>query len=346
MSSDADNKTKTIGASTVASGTGTWTFRDSLPYVQLTNNSNRDFQIDNIDVLSSRAPFVYLDPNSTTTLTFNIARELGPTFIDIRNFGTGDVLINGTINNPIGVTSIVNTGGNVLSTNPRDVAGSDGRTSLIRTNILEIDTTAAAKDVGTASQRINVDYVDGPGTPAATMFTAGRVSGADDSIFIGLENTLLDGQVVLYQANAGSSAITNLTSGTYYRVIMSPDRLTIKLAPATGALTAIDITPGSTASHSYTLTPASRFAVSSLRDVYLDVREVYRDTAANVTAAQTAGHQTAIDRIVAGRDADVLLRPAIGQSGSVTSTGVSIQYSAGTVTRYTFFLNPTAARRR
>ena len=341
VSNDADSKTMDIGDSAVVAGTGTWTFRDSLAYVRLTNHSNLDLRVDNIDVLSSRQPFVYLQPDSTVTLEFNIAREVTPTLIDIRNLGTGDVLINGTINNPIGTTSIVNTGGSVLGTNRRDVTGSDGRQSLIRTNILLIETTAAGEDVGNAAQRINVDYVDGAGMPAPTVFAAGRVSGAGDAIFLGFENRFLSGQVVRYEAGSGSSAITGLTSGSYYRVIVSADGLRIQLAPATGALTAIDITPGSTATHTYTLTPAQRFIVSSERDVYLDVRAVLRDTAAVVQAARSNGdYVSALDLIDALRDADVLLRPAIGQTGSGNSSGVRIQHPGGTVTRNTFFLDP------
>ncbi len=42
--------------------------------------------------------------------------------------------------------------------------------SLIRTNILRMETTGVTQDVGEQDTRVNVDVIDAPGIPAATDF--------------------------------------------------------------------------------------------------------------------------------------------------------------------------------
>ncbi|MBK5565795.1 LEPR-XLL domain-containing protein [Ensifer sp. SSB1] len=122
----------------VGSG-GTWTFRDTLQRVTIRNESDKDIIINNIDVVTDEQPLAWLNPSNSVTLTFNIEREVAPTLIEITDTGgRSDIYINGTIENPIGTTSIVNTDGSVFATNDRGVTGSDGRQSLIRTHILNI----------------------------------------------------------------------------------------------------------------------------------------------------------------------------------------------------------------
>src|SRR6185436_4923406 len=86
----------------IAGGNGTWEFRDSLPQVRITNASNKDLKVNNINVISERQPVVWLDPSTgSRTLTFLIEQDVTPSLVDIQNLGTGDVIINGTIENPI-----------------------------------------------------------------------------------------------------------------------------------------------------------------------------------------------------------------------------------------------------
>src|SRR5205823_7184491 len=103
--------------------------------------SDKPIQINKVDVTAVRQPLVTLNPFSNPgaadrQLTFNIAWDVAPTLVEITNTGTGNIELNGVINNPIGATSIVNTQGAVLATKTRP-------DSLVRTHTLNIN---AAKD--------------------------------------------------------------------------------------------------------------------------------------------------------------------------------------------------------
>ena len=59
-------------------------------------------------------PYVDLKgPN--VSLTFNLDRTSAPTLVQILNDGPSDVILNGTINNPIGATVIHNAAGSITA---------------------------------------------------------------------------------------------------------------------------------------------------------------------------------------------------------------------------------------
>ena len=64
---------------------------------------------------------------------------MAPTLVQITNTGDSDIIIDGTINNPIGTTSIINSGGgdggSVLSNEARGTF-SDGSNAIVRTSII------------------------------------------------------------------------------------------------------------------------------------------------------------------------------------------------------------------
>src|SRR5262249_42352948 len=139
---------------------GTWTFRETLQRVTILNQSDKDIQINGIDVTADRQPLVTLNPfsgggASNRPLTFNTHNDVAPTLIEITNTGNSDIELNGFINNPIGVTSIVNTQGSVLASQSRP-------NSLVRSHTLNID---AAQNVGTLANRVVADIVDADGIP-------------------------------------------------------------------------------------------------------------------------------------------------------------------------------------
>ena len=109
--------------STDISGSGgTWTFRETLQRVEILNLSDYDIQINDIDVMADRQPLVMLTPTGTSdtmTLTFKLDEDASPTYIEIANTGDADILLNGEINNPIGVTTIVALNGSVLASAAR-----------------------------------------------------------------------------------------------------------------------------------------------------------------------------------------------------------------------------------
>ncbi len=93
---------------TISGSGGTWTFNDALTKVSIVNYSNKILEVNDVRVLSSDQPTVDLGISPDTTLTFHIKATVQPTNVDVENYGTGAVVINGTIDNPIGTTSIHN----------------------------------------------------------------------------------------------------------------------------------------------------------------------------------------------------------------------------------------------
>ncbi|MCO6457026.1 MAG: hypothetical protein J5I93_17150, partial [Pirellulaceae bacterium] len=105
-------------------------------------------------------PTVELD-SEEVTLEFNVSSRVEPTDVVIRNDGAADVLIDGVIDNPIGRTTILNTGGGILGT----PAG------LVRSHTLAVDAAAA---LGTAANRLAVQLVYAGGAPTDLEARAGQ----------------------------------------------------------------------------------------------------------------------------------------------------------------------------
>src|SRR5205085_8214281 len=167
-------------------------------------------------------------------------RTVAPTFISIENTdppAPPTLTINGVIENPIGTTRIVSANGNIVSTHNR-ANGDDDPTSLVRTNILDVETQNGS--IGTAANRINVDVVDSGNVPAATDFISARVTSLDHSIFLG-QNQFFTGELVKYHASG--TALPGLTNNKYYYVIESADGLSVQLAAVGSPNTPLPITP-------------------------------------------------------------------------------------------------------
>ena len=106
-------------AGTISGSGGTWTFPATLREVRIVNESDKPLILNDIRVVASRGPIVWLDPTATDSITFCIQAHATGTLVDVRNLGAGSVTVNGTIDNPLGTTSIVNTGGSILSSDVR-----------------------------------------------------------------------------------------------------------------------------------------------------------------------------------------------------------------------------------
>src|SRR4029077_6483425 len=238
------------------------------------------------------------------------------------------ILFNGTVENPIGVTLIQNTGGSVRSTNARDVVVG-GHTSLVRTNILSVDVPQG--NVGQdAAHRLNIDIVDGPGVPRGTLFRTGRVSPITNAIYLGFENQFFTGELVRYNS---PDTFAELTDGGYYVVLVQPDDISIKLANTSTPNTPIVLTVSSSALLTlHTLTPFTRFSVDApMGAAWLDVEAHRRDSGGGT-------YTVTVDDITTKYDADLLLQVSISDPGAAgSSTGVLVKYPAGDVTRYTHF---------
>ncbi|HEY9239276.1 MAG TPA: hypothetical protein VIP10_10605, partial [Burkholderiaceae bacterium] len=136
-------------------------FRAGLSGVSIIDASGKVLRINGIDVISSAAnapPLVRMvtradqvnpvDPGTPYTLQFDLQRNAGATLVDIQKRGDNTLQLNGTINNPTGWTHILNTLGDITSTNP---AG------WVVTNVLDIEATDGR--IGTTANRVNVALV-------------------------------------------------------------------------------------------------------------------------------------------------------------------------------------------
>ena len=136
------------------------TFRQTLDEVHIENHSSKNLILSDIAVVNTtKTPDVTVTtekdriPVGNTFFDlfgFDIAQSFEPTQIDVLQLtpqSSADILIGGKIDNPIGTTSFVDQGGNVLA----------GVNSLVRTNKLVVDT---GNNVGSSLLRLKVELVE------------------------------------------------------------------------------------------------------------------------------------------------------------------------------------------
>ncbi|WP_456654689.1 hypothetical protein [Bradyrhizobium sp. JR3.5] len=302
-----------------SAGTGLWTFVDTFDHVRLLNLSQYTLQVGGISVVNTTVePVVDIQNTSSLGLSFNIKRTVKPTLVDVESLSAAApaIVLDGQIENPIGTTRIISLHGDIRSTASRTDADNDPSHpnttdhlgQLIRTNILDLETPDGniGQNPGdlfgqtpvAANHRINVDMVDSANVPAATDFLSARVSSADGSIYLGL-NQFFTGELVQYNTVGGAKALNGLTSGDYYYVIAS-DLQHIQLARINDPHTALKISAAGPLTDTQSLTPAQRFTVvagnaangNALDDsAYLDVKARFRDnnTSVIIDAVNTTG---------------------------------------------------------
>jgi hypothetical protein len=156
---------------------GTFTFDDGFDAVRITNESNKDLVLKTIDVVNANAqPHVHLDRGGgDVTINFEIDRTIKPSLVDVRNLGTGDIVLrNGKrIENPIGETRLLNAGGDIVA----DAAGSN--TYVVRTASLgDASSASLAADFEreTANQRRyqgSIGFADNGAAPDTLTRTDG-----------------------------------------------------------------------------------------------------------------------------------------------------------------------------
>ena len=129
----ADNSGNSTIATSLSKGPLV-TFRETYDSVSLFNESGGDLEINNIQVFNN-TPLepgnqVTLDANTVSGFQFSVNHDFKPTTIDISEVGPGQdrspsTIIEGTVNNPIGVTYISDYYGNIYSYNSSGVIITD-----------------------------------------------------------------------------------------------------------------------------------------------------------------------------------------------------------------------------
>ncbi|NEQ66262.1 MAG: calcium-binding protein, partial [Symploca sp. SIO2D2] len=187
-------------------------FQETYDTVNITNYSQKDLVINNIDVINDTIPNIIVEDGEVIRKdTFAnepviLPRLLAPTLIDIQNHNDSDVILNGLIENPHDTTRIVNTGGNILSTGPD---------AVIETRALELVSNQGG--IGTIDDRINArliqNYATGEGfglsndkllDPTLPLDTSLNAS-AEEAVYLDLQGILRDEQPLIINAGLISS---------------------------------------------------------------------------------------------------------------------------------------------
>ncbi|MHB1243985.1 MAG: beta strand repeat-containing protein, partial [Gaiellaceae bacterium] len=310
----------TGGAARITGSGGTWEIQYTLPFVRITNLSSKTLVLNNINVVSTRQPLIWLSPDAggavSVSITFDLVNGGAATLVDVYNATSSTVSVNGTIENPVGTTAI-RTGGDVQATKVRESTGGDGRFSLIRTNILYLTTPAGG--IGTAANRLNVDLVEASTFPRGLTFRTRRVNPVDGSILIGLIVPFFNGQQVRY--TTAGSAIGGLTNGLYYWVSIV-DELRIQLSSSPTLAPLLLLNPAtSSANTKHTLTPSVRTTVEAAEDVWMDVQGRLRDPS-------VTDFHVLLDQISSLQDVDILLREGVREVAAGSAVCVLVQWPA------------------
>ena len=166
----------------VVSGSGgTARARTTYDAITIANLSNKDLVINNIEPAKATvSPSVEID-SQKVTLAFNIAHDVAPTDIEIRNEGWSDIGLNGVIDNPLGTTHIINTDGSIL--NGADLLPGTGNAGIVRSNII---TAEASGSIGTGSSRMNIELVNSFDPLAGENMPASLTADAGSNVFLDL----------------------------------------------------------------------------------------------------------------------------------------------------------------
>ena len=266
VNSVADTADNNVGNNTDdISGSGaTWSFVDTLGAVTIINYSPMNVQIDNINVVDTARGSMhdvtllagstwngssYAGNIGSIELTFAIKHISEPTLVTIKNLGGGsgtslpspNLILNGTINNPIGTTTIVDQYGNITSTNPRGVQGPDGRYSLVVTNILDIE--APNGSIGTSADRINIDLVQSLNLDDNLTRPTKVTAIAGVNVFFDLQGILRDPDIINFIVNVDSITagrnIDVLLQGSLEETHVNPLGLGISIYAAAPRITPV-----------------------------------------------------------------------------------------------------------
>lgn len=227
--SDRDLITNLIDVSNLAlSGTVTVkvdTIYDANP--ELANNVS---YMNEDDPYLSPPPVVL--PVSNPTFEFDVADTFARTEVRIKNLQPGGiaesyVMLDGVIDNPIGITQILNERGDILSDTDADV-------ELIRTNELDLDATGniGQQAGGTARQPISVEMIKFTDKEFTTWDMALNADAGEDVV---LDITAHDRSHAL-AATSLNVNIDQITAGDDVDLVINDSKVGTDLGPASGRI--------------------------------------------------------------------------------------------------------------
>src|SRR5690606_37117021 len=180
--------------------------------------------------------------------------------------------------------------------------------------------------------RAGIEIVESDEAPEPFAFETGQVNNLSDTIVLCLGQRFFEAQIVRYDVTSGT-AVRGLTDGGFYYVSFGDaafdsesEMLGVKLydnAALSGD--AINIFKDGALTDGHTLTGVESFTVDAGNDIALDVRALVR-TDLDAQNSDAATYIINVDRIAAGDDMDVWLRPSYLQTGAGESGGVIVKH--------------------
>ncbi|MGA2500374.1 MAG: hypothetical protein ABSH20_21740, partial [Tepidisphaeraceae bacterium] len=205
-----------VNSGSIGGSGGTWQFPYNYDHVSITNNSNLDLQVGNIEAIDRNLldqPRVSLNAPSIT-LTFAIRHTVGSTLVNIQNTGSGNIILTGTIDNPVGETRIVDAGGSILSTGAATVVTNrlGDRTDFLPAGATLQGISATNGSIGTAANPIDIQFVASLLDPTQAYIAAGQ------DVYLDLTGRLRDATQTAMTVNvdsitAGGSVMLTLEGG-------------------------------------------------------------------------------------------------------------------------------------
>ena len=165
IASPASGQIAFSGSGKVAGQYGTFTFNNTFNNINITNNKGL-LTLGDITAYSQNdvQPKVIIDL-PTNALEFNVNNGFKPTTVNVTNTSGDGILLKGTINNPLGVTTL-NSPGSIVAQN---YAEGDG---AIVTNQLFVNTGGSFGGTTVGADRVAVGIVEAAGFPARVNIVA------------------------------------------------------------------------------------------------------------------------------------------------------------------------------
>jgi len=230
----SDNSGSSVVATSLSTGP-LFTFRETFQSVSLINESVGTLTLNNIQVVNT-TPLetgnqVTLDANTVSGFQFSVNHDFKPTTITVEETSQGHdsdprIWIDGTVNNPIGITKITDVYGDIYSEQP---AGT-GSVGVVITDSFAITATEASIGYDGGSFELEVvDSNDGPSDPAEQF----RTVDAGYDVYIDILGVYREGAPGNVPPNGYTTRIDRISAGYNADVMLEDPLIQTNVSPFT-----------------------------------------------------------------------------------------------------------------
>ena len=303
------------GSTHTITGAATFTYDQGMGAVTLTNDSTKELVVSGINVLNpSQKINLSVSPSAQFHATTNLSNA-GGTPVTITNTSNSDILLTGIIDNSEGVTTVRNTGGNILS-------GGSGQ--LIKTRQLVLTSTSAS--IGTPANPLNFELIEasfGPPTFSASAAANEYLNLSALNLTsspLSLSASALAAKVVSLRVQDGQQQQGNTTA---------PQASTWNFA-GVSAGTELDANAGSTTAVNLSFTSAGDLLVGSVLSDLGDVSLTAGDAISN--ARTNGGSNVTADNITLTAGTTIGAGTALNIDSAHSAAGAVTADAAGSIT--------------